>query len=108
MKKKKLYHKLVRDRIPEIIQDSGKDFQVRQESGDRLRDYAMRKLQEEVMEFVENPCAEEAADIMEIMNFICHRQGIREQAIVAEATAKRVQRGAFEMGFILEWVEDEE
>ena len=106
MKQKKLYNKLIRDRIPEIIQDSGKDFQVRQESGDRLRDYAMRKLQEEVMEFVENPCAEEAADIMEVMNFLCNRLGIHESTIVAEATAKRVSRGAFEMGFILEWVED--
>ena len=106
MKEKKIYHKLVRDRIPEIIQESGKDYKVHQETGTRLRDYAMRKLQEEVMEFVENPCAEEAADIMEIMNFICYRQGIREQAIVAEATAKRVRRGGFEMGFILEWVEE--
>ena len=61
MKKRKLYHKLVRDRIPEIIQESGKDFKVRQERGERLGDYAMQKLQEEVMEFVENPCADEAA-----------------------------------------------
>jgi len=106
MKQKKLYHKLVRDRIPEIITESGKDFSVHQERGTRLRDYAMRKLQEEVMEFVENPCAEEAADIMEIMNFICHRLGIHEHTIVAEATSKRVLRGGFEMGYILEWVED--
>ena len=107
MKQKKLYHKLVRDRIPEIIQESGKDFKVRQERGERLGDYAMQKLQEEVMEFVENPCAEEAADVMEIMNFICHRRGIKESSILAEATAKRVRRGAFEMGFILEWTEDQ-
>jgi predicted house-cleaning noncanonical NTP pyrophosphatase (MazG superfamily) len=107
MKQKKIYQKLVRDRIPKIIEDDGKTFEVYQETGARLRDYAMRKLQEEVMEFVENPCAEEAADIMEIMNFICHRQGIREQTILAEATAKRVTRGGFEMGFILDWVEEE-
>ena len=46
MKQKKLYHKLVRDRIPEIIQESGKDFRVHQERGPRLQDYAMKKLQE--------------------------------------------------------------
>ena len=106
MKEKKLYHKLVPDKIPEIIEETGKDFKIRQESGARLRDYAMRKLQEEVMEFIENPCAEEAADIMEIMNFICHRSDIQEHTILAEATAKRVSRGGFEMGFILEWVEE--
>ena len=103
----KIYQKLVRDRIPEIIEKDGKEFSVYQERGDRLKDYAMKKLQEEVQEFVENPVAEEAADIMEIMNFICHRLGIHEHTIVAEATAKRVLRGGFEMGFILEWVEDE-
>jgi len=102
---KKIYQKLVRDRIPEIIEKDGKEFSVYQVKGARLKDYAMQKLQEEVMEFIENPCAEEAADIMEIMNFICHRQGIREQAILAEATAKRIRKGAFEMGFILDWVE---
>jgi len=107
MKEKKLYHKLVRDRIPEIIEEAGKDFSVRQEQGDRLKDYALRKLQEEVMEFVENPCAEEAADIMEIMNFICHRLGIHERTILAETTAKRVRRGGFDMGYILEWVDEE-
>jgi len=107
MKEKKLYHKLVRDRIPEIIEDAGKECAVRQERGERLKDYAMKKLQEEVQEFVENPSAKEAADIMEIMNFICHRLGIHEHTIVAEATAKRVLRGGFEMGYILEWVEEE-
>lgn len=106
MKQKKLYHKLVRDRIPEIIENDGKDFAMRQERGDRLHDYAMRKLQEEVMEFVENPCAEEAADIMEILNFVCDRLGIREKSIHAERLSKRATRGAFEMGYILEWVED--
>jgi predicted house-cleaning noncanonical NTP pyrophosphatase (MazG superfamily) len=88
------------------MEKDGKDFEVYQESGERLRDCAMQKLQEEVMEFVENPSAQEAADIMEIMNFICHRQGIREKTILAEATAKRCTRGGFEMGFILDWVEE--
>jgi len=105
--KKKLYYKLVRDRIPEIIEETGKKFSVSQMRGERLESYAMRKLQEEVQEFVENPCAEEAADIMEIMNFICHRLGIHDHTILAECTAKHVSRGGFEMGFILEWVEDE-
>ena len=104
---KKIYQKLVRDRVPEIIEKDGKDFEVYQESGARLRDYAMRKLQEEVMEFVENPCAEKAADVMEIMNFICHRAGIYSHTIVAEATSKRIECGGFDMGIILDWVEEE-
>jgi predicted house-cleaning noncanonical NTP pyrophosphatase (MazG superfamily) len=100
----KIYQKLVRDRIPEIIEKEGKDFAAYQVRGERLQDYAMRKLQEEVMEFVENPCAEEAADIIEVLNFICHRLGIREKSVEAERLAKGATKGTFEMGFVLDWV----
>ena len=103
---KKIYQKLVRDRIPEIITEAGKDFSVTQMRGGRLKDYAMKKLQEEVQEFIENPCAEEAADIMEIFHFVCNRMGIRDSEIMAQSTSKRILRGGFEMGYILEWVEE--
>ena len=107
MKVKKIYQKLVRDRIPEIITEAGKDFSVCQVRGSRLKSYAMKKLQEEVTEFIEDPCAEEAADIMEIFHFICDQLEIRDLTVVAEKTAKRVSRGGFEQGIILEWVDDE-
>ena len=107
MKMKKIYQKLVRDRIPEIITEAGKDFSVTQLRGERLKDYGMKKLQEEVQEFVENPCAEEAADIMEIFHFVCTRMGIKDSEIMAQSTSKRILRGGFEMGYILEWVEEE-
>ena len=106
MKVKKIYQKLVRERIPEIITEAGKDFSVTQMRGDRLKDYAMKKLQEEVREFVENPCADEAADIMEVFHFICSRHGIKDSEIMAQSTSKRLLRGGFEMGYILEWVEE--
>jgi predicted house-cleaning noncanonical NTP pyrophosphatase (MazG superfamily) len=107
MKVKKIYQKLVRDRIPEIIEKDGKEFAVAQMRGDRLKDYALKKLQEEVQEFVENPCAEEAADIMEIFHFVCARMGIKDSEIMAQTTSKRILRGGFDMGYILEWVEEE-
>jgi len=103
----KIYQKLVRDRIPEIIEEAGKEFSVCQVRGDRLKDYAMKKLQEEVQEFVEIPSAEEAADIMEIFHFICTRLGIKDSEIMAQTASKRIIRGGFEMGYVLEWVEEE-
>ena len=106
MKKKLLYHKLVRDRIPEIIERENKGFQVSQVDAAKLRQYAFNKLREEVEEFIENPCAEEAADIQEILEFICHRQGIRSRTINAQKVAKYATKGGFEMGYILEGVEE--
>ena len=104
---KKIYQKLVRDRIPEVITNAGKPFATRKASEQELMDYAMKKLQEEVQEFIEDPSAQEAADIMEIFHFICDRLKIRDSEVMAETTAKRVSRGGFDKGLILEWVEEE-
>ena len=104
---KKIYQKLVRDRIPEIIAADGKSFATRKASNTELMNYAMKKLQEEVQEFIEDPCVEEAGDIMEIFHFICDCLEIRNSEIMAEETAKRVTRGGFNEGLILEWVEEE-
>jgi len=106
MTKKKLYHKLVRDRIPEIIERDGKDYQIRQLRGDDLTRFALKKLREEVQEFIENPCAEEAADIEEILAFVCTRLSIGPTAIRAHRLSKCATRGGFDMGLLLEWVED--
>jgi predicted house-cleaning noncanonical NTP pyrophosphatase (MazG superfamily) len=104
---KKIYQKLVRDRIPEIIEKDGKDYQISQLRGDDLTRFALKKLREEVQEFVENPCAEEAADIEEILQFVCGRLSIGPTAIRAQRLSKCATRGSFDMGFLLEWVEEE-
>ena len=103
---KTLHHKLVRDRIPEIIEEAGKTHQTAIIDGEHLRGAAFKKLQEEVMEFIENPCAEEAADIMEILHFILGREGITDRQVMTAATVKRIERGGFDMCYFLEWVEE--
>tara|TARA_R110002012_G_scaffold153003_1_gene312950 strand:- start:1346 stop:1666 length:321 start_codon:yes stop_codon:yes gene_type:complete len=106
MKTKKLYHKLVRDRIPEVITDAQKEFSVRQLRGEDLTRFALKKLREEVQEFVEDPCVEEVADIREILDFLCQRLALGESAIEAAQISKRVTKGSFDMGYLLEWVEE--
>jgi len=103
---KKVYDKLVRDRIPEIIDRDGKVACVTQVDSKTLRRYAFKKLREEIDEFLENPCAEEAADVLEIFDIICERERIGTASIHAERLSKRVLRGSFNMGYVLEWVEE--
>ena len=104
---KKLYYKLVRDKIPDILEEARVRFSVHQASGEDLRSYALEKLQEEVQEFITNPCGAEAADILEILYFICELEEIGPKMVMAEKTAKRVSNGSFDRGLILEWTDDE-
>ena len=104
--KKLLYHKLVRDKMPEIIETHAKQYSIRQLDDEELTRYSFKKLREEVQEFIENPCAEEAADILEIFEFICEREGIGVASVKAERISKRITKGGFSTGTLLEWVDD--
>lgn len=107
MKNKKMYNKLVRDKIPQIIREDGKSCICHEATGPTLKSYAKKKLIEEVNEFLQDPCVEEAADVMEIFHFLCDLYDIRDSQIMASSTAKRVTRGGFNKGTILAWVNDE-
>ncbi|MCQ1535566.1 phosphoribosyl-ATP pyrophosphohydrolase [Methanosarcina sp. KYL-1] len=63
------YDKLVRDKIPEIMKTSNRIPECRTLDEDReyLR-YLIKKLQEEALEFTEDPCVEELADVMEVID----------------------------------------
>jgi len=101
-----LYDKMVRDRIPEILDAEGKEYSIVKCEEEDILSYAKKKLLEEAMEFVENPCAEEAADIIEILKFMCSRIGIYEIQIEAAAISKYARKGGFQENYILEWVKE--
>ena len=101
-----LYDKMVRDRIPEILEETGKEYSIVKCNEDDILAYAKKKLLEEAMEFVENPCAEEAADIIEILKFICSRMGFYEIQIEAAGISKYARKGGFQKNYILEWVRE--
>ncbi len=97
------YHKLVRDRIPEIIKEADKKCVYHIAEEEEFYAKLREKLLEEVNEFLENPCSEEAADILEVLETILAQEKYRDAR--AEQIAKRIERGGFEEQIILEWVE---
>lgn len=98
------YDKLVRDKIPEIIKAKGKlpitHIAAAGEYGEALE----RKLHEEVAEFLENPSAEEAADILEVLHAICVLKNVDLSSLEAVRRKKAEERGGFGQRIILERV----
>jgi predicted house-cleaning noncanonical NTP pyrophosphatase (MazG superfamily) len=96
------YQKLVRDKIPEIIQNSGKTPKTHiaddKEYTIKLRD----KLDEEVAEFKESGQQEELADILEVIDAICVFNGIDRKNLQKIKKEKTKDRGSFSKRIILE------
>ena len=61
----KHYHKLVRDKIPQIIEESGKACKTRILSREEYRKMLDEKLEEELAEYQESKSLEELADLLE-------------------------------------------
>src|SRR5690606_18072328 len=91
--------KLVRDRIPEIIQAEGRSAAVRV-LDDREYLAALRaKLGEEVGELLDadpGDWLDEAADVLEVLVALLGLQGAGLQQLLDARDAKRRHRGAFE------------
>ena len=96
------YDKLVRDRIPEIIESSGRPCRTHTVEGDELYAYLDRKLDEEVSEFRSDRNLEELADIMEVLFALAANLGHTEEELISLRDRKRDDRGGFSKGVILE------
>ena len=63
------YHKLVRDRIPQIIESQGKTCVTEVLSQEVYLQMLDEKLNEELAEYQESKSLEELADLLEVMDF---------------------------------------
>lgn len=101
-----VYDKLVRDNIPNILQDKGKDFKFHIADEDEYGTKLYEKLQEEVSELLSYPCVDELADVYEVLAEIADRLGYTPQDIADARIKKNHARGAFKMKYILESVSE--
>jgi len=102
-----VYNKIVRDRIPEIIEGQGKRHRCSTVNGEELLVGLERKLMEEFEEFRDSGRdLEELADILEVVDGLAHHLGSSFERVLELKREKRARRGGFEQGLLLEWVED--
>lgn len=94
------YNKLVRDKIPEILDGKGISYEKRIAANEEEYKFELiKKLQEEITEFTEIPSSEELADILEVIEALKKLpdyQNVEEVRI-----QKKEERGAFEERIIL-------
>ncbi len=103
---KKEYNKLVRDKIPEIIRNSGATSYTHIADDAEYEESLVKKLHEEVEEFLEDSSVGEAADIMEVLYAWSVLKGFDFDSIESKRIDKRNKRGGFEKRIILESTEE--
>ncbi|TQO57864.1 nucleoside triphosphate pyrophosphohydrolase [Paraclostridium bifermentans] len=97
----KVYDKLVRDRIPEIIESSGNKCEIEVVSDEIALEYLYKKLSEEVSELLEDKNLDEIADVMEVLFAIGSKYGYSEENVLGRRNEKKDVRGGFEDNLIL-------
>ena len=97
--------KLVRDRIPEIIRNTGSVPRVVILDDAAYTDALREKLTEETEEFLDSGETEELADILEVVYAIGRLRGTPPDELEALRKAKQVERGGFAHRLFLEGVD---
>ena len=98
------YNKLVRDRIPEIIEASGKSCVTEILSDKAYLRLVDAKLDEELAEYHSDQNIEELADVLEVIYAAAMARGYTLEQLESVRAAKAEKRGAFANKILLKEV----
>ena len=99
-----IHEKLVRDRIPAIIEAAGKTCVTRTLNDADYIAALDGKLREELNEYLADGSMEELADLLEVMMAVAEARGHRFDEVEAIRRDKAAQRGGFRERIWLESV----
>ena len=106
----KEYNKLVRDRIPEIIRQDGKECGIEEMGEAEFRQALLEKLVEEAEEAAKAAgkpeLVKELADVFEVIDAILGACNIPRKTVLTEQARRREARGGFEQRLKLLWVDE--
>lgn len=100
----KVYNKMVRDKIPEIIEMSGKTCTVETLTDEKYIVMLDAKLTEELAEYQESKSLEELADLLEVMGAVVKARGYSWDELTKVRKKKHEERGGFEKKIMLKEV----
>lgn len=99
------YNKLVRDKIPDIIQMNGETPKIKILSDEEYLNELNKKIQEEMQEYLESGDIEELADLEEVLLAILNAKNIDYNEFEKIRISKVEKRGAFKKKIFLESVD---
>ncbi|MBI9011211.1 MAG: nucleoside triphosphate pyrophosphohydrolase [Clostridiales bacterium] len=102
----KVYNKLVRDKIPQIIEEAGKKPHTHVLDDEAYLMSLNHKLQEELDEYLEDESVEELADMVEVINAILNHKQVSLETFDSIRKKKTEDRGAFDKKIFLRSVEE--
>lgn len=100
----RIYNKLVRDRIPEIIEADGKHCSVETLSDEEYLLLLECKLEEELAEYQDSKSLEELADLLEVMRAVVKARGWTMAELERVRAEKAAERGGFDEKILLKEV----
>lgn len=96
--------KLVRDKIPEIVEANGASdkyaFTICENKDEKIK-WLLKKVSEEAIELVEEPCLEEMADVLEVIYALAEAMGHSREDLENTRIEKQERRGGFTKGLII-------
>ncbi len=98
------YNKLIRDRIPEIIEASGKTCTTEILSDEVYLEMLDKKLDEELAEYHKDQTVEELADLLEVVRACAVARGYSVEELEQVRADKAAKRGRFEKKILLKEV----
>lgn len=101
------YNKLVRDKIPQNIQEKGKKCKYYILDEDKYKKELDKKLLEEANEFIADHSIEEMADLLEVIEAIKKSYNFKNEEIEKVRLEKKAKKGGFEEKLYLIEVEEE-
>jgi len=106
----KIYNKLVRDKIPEIIKNNGGTPKIRILEDGEYKLELKKKLSEECREVIDangsEDMLEELADVLEVIKALSELEKKTLEDIILISNQKVLKRGAFNDKIYLESVEE--
>ena len=107
---KKVYNKLVRDRIPEIIEKDGASFKTSVLNDEDFKTELLKKLIEEAQEVVgakddNKELVKELGDILEVIDYLIKSFDLDKIEIEKVKAESKDSRGGFDKKLLLEYTD---